>query len=97
MLLVFRINTAYERWWEGRRLWGTLVNNSRSLAVKFVTMLDNTAHYAELQAVLGLLSTFPRALRDHLRDAPSNDLLVPNNAVDTAKLAGQRHKPLTIY
>lgn len=27
-LLVFRTNTAYERWWEGRRLWGALVNLS---------------------------------------------------------------------
>lgn len=34
MLLVFRTNTAYDRWWEGRRLWGTLVNNSRNLALK---------------------------------------------------------------
>ena len=29
MLLVFRTNTAYDRWWEGRKLWGSLVNNSQ--------------------------------------------------------------------
>lgn len=34
MLLVFRTNTAYDRWWEGRKLWGQLVNTSRNLAVK---------------------------------------------------------------
>src|SRR5207237_6392879 len=34
MLLVFRTNTAYDRWWEGRKLWGSLVNNSRNLAIK---------------------------------------------------------------
>ncbi len=34
MLLVFRTNTAYERWWEGRKLWGAMVNNSRNLAIK---------------------------------------------------------------
>src|SRR2546423_6538455 len=28
MLLVFRTNTAYDRWWEGRKVWGSLVNNS---------------------------------------------------------------------
>jgi ion channel-forming bestrophin family protein len=39
MLLVFRTNTAYDRWWEGRRLWGTLNNNSRSLALKLDTFL----------------------------------------------------------
>ena len=34
MLLVFRTNTAYERWWEARKLWGNLVNASRNLAIK---------------------------------------------------------------
>lgn len=34
MLLVFRTNSAYDRWWEGRKLWGSLVNNSRNMAMK---------------------------------------------------------------
>lgn len=34
LLLVFRTNTAYDRWWEGRKLWGQLVNDARNLAVK---------------------------------------------------------------
>ncbi|MEG0760191.1 MAG: bestrophin family ion channel, partial [Chryseobacterium sp.] len=29
LLLVFRTNTAYDRWWEGRKLWGKLVNDTR--------------------------------------------------------------------
>lgn len=33
-LLVFRANSAYDRWWEGRKLWGALVNNSRNLAIE---------------------------------------------------------------
>lgn len=33
-LLVFRTNSAYDRWWEGRKLWGSFVNNSRNLAMK---------------------------------------------------------------
>ncbi|RYY31619.1 MAG: hypothetical protein EOO04_00390 [Chitinophagaceae bacterium] len=40
MLLVFRTNTAYDRWWEGRKLWGTLVNTSRNLAIKMNAILD---------------------------------------------------------
>src|SRR5262245_41965092 len=39
MLLVFRTNTAYDRWWEGRKLWGSLVNNSRNLAMKLSVMI----------------------------------------------------------
>src|SRR6478752_7782589 len=41
MLLVFRTNTAYDRWWEGRRQWGALVNTSRNLAIKLSGLLYN--------------------------------------------------------
>lgn len=41
MLLVFRTNTAYDRWWEGRKLWGSLVNNSRNLAIKLHALLPS--------------------------------------------------------
>lgn len=37
ILLIFRTNTAYGRWWEARQLWGRLVNNSRSLARQALT------------------------------------------------------------
>ena len=40
LLLVFRTNSAYDRWYEGRKLWGQLVNNSRNLAIKLNAMLD---------------------------------------------------------
>ncbi|MBX2952990.1 MAG: bestrophin family protein [Leadbetterella sp.] len=44
LLLVFRTNTAYDRWWEGRKQWGTLVNASRNLARKLDAMLPDKAH-----------------------------------------------------
>ncbi len=34
LLLVFRTNTAYDRWWEARKQWGTLTNISRTFAIK---------------------------------------------------------------
>ena len=40
MLLVFRTNSAYDRWWEGRKQWGALTNISRSLAIKINAVLD---------------------------------------------------------
>jgi putative membrane protein len=45
MLLVFRTNTAYERWWEGRKLWGSLINNSRNFAIKINTFLPAEVHH----------------------------------------------------
>ena len=41
LLLAYRTNTAYERWWEGRKLWGSLVNNSRNLAIKLSAYLSD--------------------------------------------------------
>jgi putative membrane protein len=62
LLLVFRTNTAYDRWWEGRRLWGQLVNVSRGFARQLAaTPLERRARYATL------LADFPGALTTHLR------------------------------
>jgi ion channel-forming bestrophin family protein len=65
LLLVFRTNTAYDRWWEGRRLWGQLLNVTRALAHQLDAQLPDDApqrgRYAELLAEL------PAALAAHLR------------------------------
>ena len=42
LFLVCRMNSAYDRWWEGRSRWGLLVNDSRNLAQKISAMLDVT-------------------------------------------------------
>ena len=51
MLLVFRTNTAYDRWWEGRKLWGSLVNNSRNLAA-YAYALHNHLHKEQTRVEL---------------------------------------------
>jgi len=33
LMLVFRINAGYDRWWEARKLWGSIVNQSRNLGI----------------------------------------------------------------
>jgi ion channel-forming bestrophin family protein len=64
MLLVFRTNTAYDRWWEGRKLWGSLVNNSRNLALKLASMLEKEDDKAFFRSTI---PNYAIALRDHLR------------------------------
>lgn len=39
----FRTNSAYDRWWEGRRLWGGLVNSSRMLSSQLLAYVDDAA------------------------------------------------------
>ena len=41
ILLGFRTNSAYDRWWEARKLWGMLVNSSRSLARQAVSFIQS--------------------------------------------------------
>jgi putative membrane protein len=64
-LLVFRTNTSYDRWWEGRKLWGQLVNDARNLAIKVETCVRADA--AEKQRLGRWLSDFAVALKQHLR------------------------------
>jgi len=69
LLLVFRTNTAYERWWEGRRLWGHLVNTSRDLALKLHAYLPET--HPSRPNFAALLGQFAGTLREHLLNGPA--------------------------
>lgn len=82
MLLVFRTNTAYDRWWEGRKLWGSLLNNSRNLALKIDALLpqENQEDRTKLGQLIVLYAT---VLKEHLR----------NSKVHQAELPTQLHQP----
>ena len=67
LLVVFRTNTAYDRWWEGRKLWGALVNNTRNLSVKINCFLPQNCQ-AEREYFRIMIGNFPTALKEHLRD-----------------------------
>ncbi|RMZ60862.1 hypothetical protein D1632_02490 [Chryseobacterium nematophagum] len=64
LLLVFRTNTAYDRWWEGRKLWGKLVNDSRNFAIKINLILGDDVQTAK--QIARLLKFFPHFLAKHL-------------------------------
>lgn len=71
LLLVFRTNASYERWWEGRKLWGAIVNTCRNLARQAVVHLDATP--ARRDAVLRLTRAFPPATAHVLRGKQWHD------------------------
>jgi len=66
LFLVFRINSAYDRWWEGRKFWGSLLNNSRSLATKISVMLTRDEAESKKE-IAELLAAYAAALRLHLK------------------------------
>jgi len=95
LLLVIRTNTAYERWWEGRKLIGSLVNSSRNLALKLHSFLD--PELTPVRATLAaLIADFPLALKEHLRDGADATHLSDLSPSTQQQLAQQPHVPLAM-
>ncbi len=65
MLLVFRTNTAYDRWWEGRKLWGQLVNNSRNFALKLSIFIPQD-DLAQRSFFRKMIPAYAYCLHNHL-------------------------------
>lgn len=74
LLLVFRTNTAYDRFWEGRKCWGVLNNNIRNLSRQiWVSVIEEKPEdRAEKIAAMKLLVAFAIAMKLHLRNEPIN-------------------------
>lgn len=65
MLLVFRTNTSYDRWWEGRRLLGSLVNVSRNFAIRINALNLNQE---DREFFKYAIPKYAFALKEHLRE-----------------------------
>ncbi|QDW21728.1 bestrophin family protein [Flavobacterium sp. KBS0721] len=87
LLLVFRTNTAYDRWWEGRKLWGGLVNNSRNLAIKLSAMLKDEN---DRKFFRKFIPTYALILHRHLHDSETSKQLFDD--VDL-EIDHHKHKP----
>jgi len=87
LLLVFRTNTAYDRWWEGRKLWGALVNNSRNLAIKLRVMLHDENDRAYFRR---LIPGYASILGKHLTDEETGKQLYEDADLE---IDHHKHKP----
>ena len=83
LLLVFRTNTAYDRWWEGRKLWGKLVNDSRNFMIKISSILDDKDVKTKTQ-IARYLKLFPHLLATHL-SKESTRLVLDEDFTDIKK------------
>lgn len=83
LLLVFRTNTAYDRWWEGRKLWGKLVNDSRNFMIKICSILDEKDIKTKTQ-IAKYIKFFPHFLSSHL-SKESTRLVLDKDFADLAK------------
>jgi putative membrane protein len=85
LLLVFRTNTAYDRWWEGRKIWGSLVNNSRNLAIKLSAILSEESDRAFFRKII---PSYASILNKHLKDEETSKQLFEDIIIEHHK-----HRP----
>ncbi len=95
LLLVFRTNASYERFWEGRKAWGRIVNDSRNLARAARTLLEPQPHV--LESLLLWTATFPYAAVHALRKTrglgPLEKRLPP---ASVAEVLATAHVPMAV-
>jgi putative membrane protein len=105
VILGFRNNSAYGRWWEARTLWGAIVNNSRSLARQVMTgtraKQGDEADAEDLRRmrvrIVHHQIAYVHALRQHLRGldvlAEVAPMLDPG---ELESLRGEKNVPMTL-
>jgi len=99
IFLGFRNNAAYDRYWEARKLWGSLVNSTRSYARQvnnFVVLGGSERELADFhREIIYRTIAYVHALRHHLRDTPPKDDLEPFLPPDDlARLPEQKNVPI---
>lgn len=91
LLMVFRTNTAYDRWWEGRKHWGALVNNTRNLALRLNSYLDEEDE-EHRNFFRKMIPNYVWAMKEHLREGVKMDEIDDIDGI-VAELEGKDHKP----
>ncbi|MFH7027398.1 MAG: bestrophin family protein [Heteroscytonema crispum UTEX LB 1556] len=99
LLLVFRTNTAYERFWEGRKCWGSIVNNVRNFArqiwvcVQEITPEDKDNKIATLYLLVAFAVSTKLHLRGEIVNSEIEELMPTTRYI---KLKTMNHPPLEI-
>jgi putative membrane protein len=94
LFLVFRTNSAYDRWWEGRKLWGGLVNSTRNFALKLNSILP--AESKDRKWFAEMITNFVVATKEQLRDGVKLEELQTEDEHALARITIASHKPIAI-
>lgn len=97
IFLGFRNSASYDRYWEARKLWGQLLNETRSLTRQVLTLPTAQIEPSDTQAFVQALGAFAHALRHQLRGTdPSQDLSVRLDKALFERVMLSRYRPATI-
>lgn len=92
LMLVFRTNTAYDRWWEGRRMLGNLVNNTRNLALKINAFLPKE-DIESRKYFTKLIGNYGIAMKEHLRLGVKFEELKNFSETEISEMKTYKHVP----
>lgn len=85
IFLAFRNNASYERWWEGRKLWGQLIHVSRTFSRQTLLLSGEADSESIRPRLLRLVMAFAHSLVPHLRRG--HDRSVASDFLSDADLA----------
>jgi putative membrane protein len=92
LFLVFRTNSAYDRWWEGRKLWGSMVNSTRNYALKLGAYLSKDDQ-VNRKWFSQMIPNFVVATKEHLRHGVQLTELEPAEPNFPESIKEYKHKP----
>ncbi len=96
LLLSFKLAQSYDRWWEARKIWGAIVNDSRSLVLQ-VKNFTHTENIAIVQTIANRQIAWCYALTAHLRQLEQPEKLNSYlSEIEMEILKKAAHVPLTI-
>ncbi len=96
LLLVFRTNTSYDRYWEGRKLLGSLTNSTRNASI-ILNKITPKEDKAAREYYYKMLSSFFYATKEHLRDGVKEEHIqqfMPDEI--KSEILQHRHIPIAI-
>jgi len=97
LFLGFRNNASYDRFWEGRKLWGALLNTARALTRQALTLKNLNNNQVSVHHFVQLLSAFVFALKHQLRGTDAYEDLQVRLDEDQIKIvAASKYKPAVI-
>ena len=97
VFLGFRNNASYDRYWEGRKLWGQLLNDSRSLVRQALTLTPESGMSSRVRELVTLLCALAHALRHQLRGTDARHDLAKHLPPDLLeRVMASQFKPATL-
>ncbi len=92
LLLVLRTNAGYDRWWEARKLWGGIVNQSRNLVISALAYGPANTEWRE--NIVRWTAVFSHVTRNNLRGEPiAPEVVALIGQKDADQIASANHSP----